>query len=453
MIVTIPPSLKQFCDKFSGLLNKGQSRTLPVLLSGILFARGKRSQAALGRTIKTERRHRASISKMMRRLRFRTRDLFGTMMDSLIQSAGSQKKRVAKKPKRIWILSLDGVSTKRGGFTKIANGTQYKKKKKNSKGRSTKGHTFVMGLLITDQGIRIPVKRRTFYTRDYCKKNKKKYKTQQDLAVLMVKELRLPENVELVVVADEYFEGEKLWNACNNKKATLIVPVDSRRVFANHKGRSTGKTLHDRGKRLPVKAYQELVLKYGKEKTVSYRRYTGKFSAKNKRTYRVHREVRRVTTLGEANIVYSWKRPVYRPRRDESRETFKVLVCNNLRWDAKKVVEWYELRWQVELFFRELKSDLGMSDYQGGDFKAFERHVDLVLMAFLYLEYCRVDVMGKTKRSPKKQGQLRTFHSRPMIQLVQQEAEQNDLHYIANAMKTEEGRRELMMLWPTLLAS
>ncbi len=63
------------------------------------------------------------------------------------------------------------------------------------------------------------------------------------------------------------------------------------------------------------------------------------------------------------------------------RETFKVLVCVNSELlgerDMEKlgamIVECFEMRWPVEVFFRELKSDLGLSDYQGTDFRAFER--------------------------------------------------------------------------------
>ena len=33
----------------------------------------------------------------------------------------------------------------------------------------------------------------------------------------------------------------------------------------------------------------------------------------------------------------------------------------------------YALRWQIEVFFRELKSDMGLEDDSGGDFRAYER--------------------------------------------------------------------------------
>ena len=62
-----------------------------------------------------------------------------------------------REAKRTWVFILDGTATKRGSYTKIENALQYREKSTKSKGKSTKAHTFLMGLLITDTGARIPV--------------------------------------------------------------------------------------------------------------------------------------------------------------------------------------------------------------------------------------------------------------------------------------------------------
>jgi len=50
------------------------------------------------------------------------------------------------------------------------------------------------------------------------------------------------------------------------------------------------------------------------------------------------------------------------------------------------VVEWYEVRWQIEIFFRELKSRMQFGGYVLMKFEAVERYLDLLLMGFLLLE-------------------------------------------------------------------
>ena len=172
----------------------------------------------------------------------------------------------------------------------------------------------------------------------------------------------------------------------------FIAPVDSRRTFED------GGTLHARGKALARGACRKLTLRRGEEDTASHRRHLpAGAGGKGRRAYRFHCERRAVAGIGEAGIVHSWKRKPDRSGRLTDRETFKVPVCSEPALPGERglakvgamVVEFHETRWEVEVFFRELKSDLGMSDRQGTDFRAFERHVDLVLLSFMLLEETR----------------------------------------------------------------
>ena len=193
-----------------------------------------------------------------------------------------------------------------------------------------------MGLLVTASGARIPLPRRTYYTHKYVsrenrlrRKGRRKgrrlvYKTQLDLACLIIKELELPENIKLVIVADEYFEGTKLTNLCRRKGYAFIAPVDSRRTF------TPGKSLHARGKALARSAYRTLTLRQGEEDTASHRRHMPKGARKkDPRVYRYCCERRAVAKTGEVAVVYSWKRKRDRSGRLTSRETFKVLACSD----------------------------------------------------------------------------------------------------------------------------
>ena len=446
MIVNIPPSLERFCDLVGSGLTKGQRKLVPMLLAGLLLVRGIRSHAAVGRCVRRHQRDRSSVSRLFRRMRFRTLDLYRSAFQRMVGILGGQKSR----GRRRWALSIDGVSTRRGGFSKIANAQQFRKKARDKKGTSTKAHTFVMGLLITDKGARIPVPRRTYYTRAYCRKNKKKYRSQQDLATMMIRDLKLPEGIELIVLADEYFEGHKLKECCDELGYTFIVPVDSRRTFDRLPGERSGGSLYNWGRTLSRSDFTHVVLVRGQEQTGSYRRYTPRRAGpKETRRFRVYRDIRDVAKLGKVLVVYSWKGPVYRPRYDARRETFKVLVTNNLALTAGEVVEWYDLRWQIELFFRELKSDLGLADYRGTDFEAFERHVDLVLLSFLSQEWRR-ECLHKEARARRTRGQLAALRTRGMQRLLEEEAEANDVAYFADCLKTKDGRRELLSILPAL---
>jgi hypothetical protein len=370
----------------------------------------------------------------------------------------------ARGAREVWFLAIDGVASKRGGRTKVENAIKCREKGRGRKGRSTKAHLFVTGLLITPSGARIPLPRRSYYTQKYVnrlnrlrKEGRRRgkplvHKTQVDLACLIVKELDLPDNIKLVVVADEHFEGKKLTALRRKRGRAFVAPVDSRRTFED------GGTLHARGKALPRGAYRKLTLRRGEEDTASRRRHLPAGAGeKGRRAYRFHCERRTVAGIGEVAVVYSWKRRRDRSGRLTERETFKVPVCSepellgetDLAKVGAMIVEFYEMRWEVEVFFRELKSDLGFSDYQGTDFRACERHVDLVLLSFMFLEEMRREEAAGT-RSPVRRRELARMRTRGLKGRLAREAHAADVSWMTELARSRGGSRHAHELLPAL---
>jgi len=62
-------------------------------------------------------------------------------------------------------------------------------------------------------------------------------------------------------------------------------------------------------------------------------------------------------------------------------------------------VEIYSLRWQVELFFKELESSLRFHQYRFKRFAAVEGWVSLAMSTFLYLEWYRARQLAGAKLS------------------------------------------------------
>ena len=447
MFVSPAPSCKRFCARLSHRvgLSRPMQRLLVMFVMGIVLLRGRRSLAALGDAVATCRRYRGQVSRATRNRAFRTRDLYLSAFSAeLAASAPPEAERVT------WVLALDDVSTKRGAFTKIENGLR-KGHAVEAPGKKefrppSKCHTFLLSLLITHEGKRLPLPRRTWRTKDYAKTIGKPYVTKIQLAIVALEDLKraLPRNVDLVVVADEFYEGKEMLKACKRLGFTLVVPVDSRRVFNTPVTRSNKKRepIHKYGRSLPTTAFERLVLERGKEETASYRRYTPDEQRRNEpRTFRVAHESREVAGLGNVGVVYSWKSPVYRPRRCRDRETFKVLVCSDPSLPAKRVAELYDLRWQVEIFYRELKSGLGLGSYTGTSFEAFERLVDLTLLSFLYLEQHRERLLGTSAGT--RQRLLAGARTAEIRHEVEREAARTDVDWFQRRLKSNRGRTKL----------
>ncbi len=429
MILSAPRSIVQFCRGLArlDLVSVRIARALPTFLSTFILERGKRTLSALGRFVFSGVLDKSTVSRIFGDGNFRSRDLYRAAFTQAVLDA------VERCPPLViftWLLAIDATSTKRGGFTHILGANKFKPKVPGTKGRSTKAHSFLMGILITHFGLRFPVPRYTCYPKKYRGPGQgRKHLTQIDLAVLMIQDLLklLPGHIQLVVVADEAFEGKKLSNLARRLRGriVLITPVATSRCFAEDTTPSTsnGDCLCAYGRRCRRSTFQRLDLRRGSEKTVSYRRYSSrKPGPKDYRTYSVRHERRTVAGLGTVGVVYSWKSPVYEPRKTFDEETFKVLLCSDPSLSGPEVVEWYELRWTaIEILFRELKQELGLADYVGQDLQAFERHVDLSLLSLLFLETMRLDVLEDASTPPAVRAHALTARTRGMTDLVRHE--------------------------------
>ncbi len=117
----------------------------------------------------------------------------------------------------------------------------------------------------------------------------------------------------------------------------------------------------------------------------------------------------------------------------------KILLTNRDDWDATRVVAAYAVRWQIEQFFKELKSELGLSRYRVRSFTEVEGWVQVCGIAFLYLEWYRLRRRGESER---KEWWWRQ-RTRGLVLQVQQDSEWADLEQVAEALETEAGRHDL----------
>jgi IS4 transposase len=77
-------------------------------------------------------------------------------------------------------------------------------------------------------------------------------------------------------------------------------------------------------------------------------------------------------------------------------------MSNDEKLTLRDVIELYQLRWQIELFFKELKSTLGLHHYRFKKFEKAETWVTLCLVTFVYLEWIRARKL-KQKALKKKE--------------------------------------------------
>jgi hypothetical protein len=127
----------------------------------------------------------------------------------------------------------------RGENTFRCGNYRKRPRKSNRKPKKTArraGHGFVMGLLITPSGIRIPFAT-SFYTKDYCQKKGLDFRTQAELGAQLIRQLPVPEGARVMVLGDTAFEAQSIRAACAQRKFRWIMPLNPERVLAGAKPR------------------------------------------------------------------------------------------------------------------------------------------------------------------------------------------------------------------------
>jgi hypothetical protein len=279
-----------------------------------------------------------------------------------------------------------------------------------------------MGLLLTAKGGRLPLPRKSYYTKVYCQKKRRRYRSLKDLAAAMIREVAVPGDVEVTVVYDSAFDAQQVHQAARQRGFREVFPIDPNRNLA---GNSDSAGAGPRGQKVvhwtrtwQREAFTLLELQVHNEDHVFLRRRHGDNlrPKKTRRRYAVAARRATVSKLGDCLIVASYKEhPKVKLRAGESADWWashtapvpydrqqrpqpkrwqaKVLACTDPTATARQVVEWYELRWQIETFFRELKSRMQLGGYVLMKFEAVERYLDLLLMGFLLLERQRLHDM------------------------------------------------------------
>jgi IS4 transposase len=64
-----------------------------------------------------------------------------------------------------------------------------------------------------------------------------------------------------------------------------------------------------------------------------------------------------------------------------------IFITNNLEWAASSVAELYRCRWQIEVFFKQIKQTLQLSDFLGNSANAVRWQVWTALLCYVLLRF------------------------------------------------------------------
>jgi hypothetical protein len=220
--------------------------TLLRFLAACLHGLG--SAAAAADAVRTEPRHRAQLVRFLARQGWsRNWRTLTTLADHLLQSCYAEV--------GTWVFLLDQTyHTTSGQHAQNTFSRGNKRQRPRQSARKQKQaprhacHCFVFGLLISPRsGTRLPCVR-SYYTRDYCRRQAARatrqrpaptFRTQTDLAAELIRDLRVPAGCPVLVLGDTAFEAHQIRAACRQRGFDWITPANPERVLAgkNHRQR------------------------------------------------------------------------------------------------------------------------------------------------------------------------------------------------------------------------
>jgi SRSO17 transposase len=323
--------------------------------------------------------------------------------------------------KRTAYIIIDGTAQKKQG-KKMENTIIYKK-------GYTCDHFFVMGIIyFPDTGVRIPLPRRLYRTKEYCKKHGYKYRTQVKLAEMMIRYANLPDDIEITVIFDSYFPSEAVINRIRSKGYHFVCSVKGNRVdIDTNKQLKTICQEHISSGQLNNRIQIKVLSKRSQHTPKGFPKGSVNAYKYETKTFITYTEKLSISKMGELQIVFS------RKEEDDTSDLryMRYIVTDNLSLSTSDILTIYTYRWQIELYFKELKSYLGLGDYQMLPFQAIVRHVDCVIMSFMYLEHLRI---CKLKEDPKSK-QWRYARTLQMSYLVQHEVRMITIAYLKRTLK------------------
>ena len=432
--------LKAFI-KQSKLGELAQTMVLRMVLTFIMH-RGRMSCSAAAGSIASEPIHRGELTRFMARPRWQKHDFNEPLMRMLL---AKEKKR----GKFIFIIDATmvtqaGKKTQNSYSTgnrirrKIKKGYRYNKKKVVFK----KVHCFTFGLLITPSGIRIPIQI-PHLTEEYCQENGREHLTTAEAAAQMVQTLPLDDDAKVIVLGDTAYESSVVEQACEEKGYTWVFPANPERVYEGPTGQRA--KLRSRLKDWTSLSLKTIRLRASTGKYADYRRLSKwRVGPKTKpRVYYAYQEKRAVRNVGDVQLVFSTMKP---DLEKATPDDVKILLTNATWLSVREVLELYSLRWQIELFFKELKSTLGFGQYCFIDFQAVEAWVELAITTVLYLEYERIVHIQDRRLSKDRRLWWSRQRLHGLCHAVRHGIETEELKYIEKRTKTSGGVKKLQRL-------
>jgi hypothetical protein len=172
MLFGVPAVVKAFFRPVTARLSKPIRRALPAMVLALLLAPHRRCLKTLAGMVLGHREHAGTISRRLRNRRWQTHAWYTSLYEELWAATDHWERQVSGRPVRQWMMVID--TTYHSTLSQDMENLLCFQRHRNPRQRSTHQHAFVMGLLLTDKGGRLPLPRKSYYTQSYCHQHRRR---------------------------------------------------------------------------------------------------------------------------------------------------------------------------------------------------------------------------------------------------------------------------------------
>jgi len=368
-IVRFPSKLKSFFDSLQNQFHFNHFQYFQTLVLLIAFSWGRRNISNLYRHLDSQHQsHRSRFNNFLNLSRWNPPAVLQMKAYELLGNLNPAKGEV------IELIIDDSKKQKRGKAMEAVSWIRDP-----LTGRSIRGHQYVTAA-IRFRGHTIPFGIRLYVKKEDCPALAVEFKKTTQLAAELIGEFEPPEGLQVQVLFDSYYLCPVVVKSCRKKGFRFVSTLKSNR------------NLYKNGRKLRVGSYGSCLLRHRRKKTYHINKTKGYV----KYTY-VDAGWLEVSNLGKLHVMFS---------RKSGEQKALGLVTDDPELSAKRMIQTYDDRWSIEVFFKDSKQLLGLGQYQNVSYEAAVplgiltiTHLHLVCLAYALLTHVAISREGaKGKR-------------------------------------------------------
>ena len=215
--------------------------------------------------------------------------------------------------------------------------------------------------VIEYRGIIIPFAIEVYIPKESIKTTKELFRKKTTIASDILKEFETDEKQAVFVVADTYYACPSIFELCRQRKYSFVSMLKTNRILYLGKKQMN---VEQYTRRYFNKRNKNRVIKTGSNK------------------YQTHSDKVVLKSGGAVKLVCT---------RNTSHCTVKVIFTTNAVLPIESILNAYQKRWSIEVFFKMSKQYLGLRAYQNRNIRAVESAVRLSLISYNLLTHVFIE--------------------------------------------------------------